>query len=101
MNGFCERLLCELACLASYLSRRDRTDAEIRGLLRNPVSVNGLLLWRVHEVEPENDFFSVRQNDMKAVPVIPALRLVNTVVEPLERLPGQFARMGAPATPKT
>jgi hypothetical protein len=85
----CERPLCELACLVSYLRRRVRADAEIGGLLSDAVCVNALLLRRVHKVEPKNDLFAVWQNDVKAVSVIPALRLVDATLERLKRSSGR------------
>jgi hypothetical protein len=73
----CESLFCELACRAANLNGRIRSDAEIRGLLRDAICVNSLFFWRVYKVEPKNHLFSVWQNDVEAVSVIPALRLVD------------------------
>jgi hypothetical protein len=85
----CERLLCELACLVSYLYRRVRANSEIRGLLGDAVCVGALLLGRVYEVESENYFFRVWQNDVEAVSIVPSLRLVKAAVESLKRLGGR------------
>ena len=61
-------------------------DAEICGLLLNALSINALFLWRVHKIQPENNFLFVGQNDMKRVAVIPPLGLINAAVQPLDGL---------------
>jgi hypothetical protein len=81
----CERPFRELACLAAKLNGRIRSDAKIRGLLRDAVCVNSLFFWRVYKVEPKNHLFSVWQNDVEAVSVVPALRFVDAAVETLKR----------------
>jgi hypothetical protein len=73
---------------AANLNGRIRSDAEIRGLLSDAVCVNALLLRRVHKVQPKNHLFFIWQNDVEAVAVIPALRLIGAAVEPLEGLSG-------------
>jgi len=64
----CERLFCELACLAANLNGRIRSDAKIRGLLRDAVCVNSLFFWRVYKVEPKNQLFLVWLDDVDESP---------------------------------
>jgi hypothetical protein len=45
-----------------------------------------LFLWRVHKIQPENNFLFVGQKDMKPVAVIPPLGLINAAVQPSEGL---------------
>jgi hypothetical protein len=73
----CERLFCELACLAANVNDRIRGDAKIRGLLRDAVCVNSLFFWRVYKVEPKNQLFLVWQDDVERIPVVPPLRLID------------------------
>ena len=51
-------------------------DAEICGLLVQPVAVGRLRFRRVHEVEPRHNLPArIASDDVKAVPIIPAIRL--------------------------
>jgi hypothetical protein len=84
----CERLFCELACLAANLNGRIDSDPKICGLLRDAVCVNSLFFWRVYKVEPKNQLRLVWQSDVERIAVVPPLRLIGAAVEPLERLSG-------------
>jgi hypothetical protein len=61
----------------------------MNSLLGDAVCVNALLFRRVHKVEPKNHLFPIWQNDVEAVSVISALRLVDAAVERLKRSSGR------------
>jgi hypothetical protein len=72
----CERLFCELACLAANLDGCIRANAEICCLFCDAVCVNSLFFWRVYKVEPKNQLFLVWQDDVEGIPVVPPLWLI-------------------------
>ena len=62
-------------------------DAEIRGLLGDPVALRGFRLGRVHEIQPRHNLrrFAASQ-DVEAVAIIPAVGLPSAAVDALPRL---------------
>ena len=61
----CERLFCEPACLAANLNGCIRSDAKIRGLLRDTVCVNSLFFWRVYKMI--RDAFKTMERELRRV----------------------------------
>ena len=62
-------------------------DAEIRGLLGDPVALRGFRLGRVHEIQPRHNLPpGVPGDDVETVAVIPEVGLPSAAVDALPRL---------------